>query len=436
MADKKFERYTKHVPDTFKPKTNPVIKALLEVFSEKDDEIISNLKATKAQIFVKTAEGKYLDRLGNNRGVARPTELGLLDEDHRKLIPVMSFQPKQIRKIFYDLMDVFWGPLFSRANVTSNNVAPFAVSVGEDIKIKVNGKEEQVIKILSGDLAVNGTATSEEMVAILEKIEGITASIIEDTVTGDERINVRSDAPGPGGSIEFTGGTAVSSTGIDFDLKKFLITDLDQRTVVYEIRHRELIIELPAVLPVLRRTLKGSHHFHADATLETGASANWKGSFLFSPNGSNSFTVTSQRANLLSQIDEGNVYTTLTVDDTSLFESQSGYLIFDFGKNTQEQPVKFLSVPNSNTILIDPSHNFKYTHLAGSTVNVITDDLKPYAPRTNGTDLAVYLTSPAEARNLVQELLASLAAAGVIVNFVIKFPEYKYLCGNPYDPES
>lgn len=433
MADDKFERYKKHVPATFKPGTNPVITALLEVFASKDDEVITNLKATKAQIFVPTAEGKYLDRLGNNRGVSRPTELGLLDADYRKLIPVMSFKPKQIRRIFYDLMDVFWGPLFSRANVSSTNVASYSVSVGEDITVKVNDGEEQTIKILSGDLASNGTATITEMAAILSKINGVTVSVVEDTVLSTEKVNVRTDAPGASGSIEFTGGTAISSSGLDMEIKRFLITDLDQRTVVYELRHRELIIELPAVLPVLRRTLKGSHHFHADATI-TGDSH--IGSFLFSPNGNKPYTITSQRANLLSAVTEGNVFTTLTVDDTSLIEAENGYLIFDFGKSTEEQPVKFLSVPNTNTILIDPAHVFKFTHAAGSTVNVITNDLKPYSPRINGNDLAVYLTSPSEARNLVQELLASLAAAGVVVNFVIKFPEYKYLCGNPYDPNS
>lgn len=433
MPDKKFERYVKHLPTTYKPKTNPVVKALFEVIADKDDEVVQNLKATKAQIFVPTAEGKYLDRLGNNRGVSRPTELGLLDDDYRKLIPVMSFKPKQIRRIFYDLMDVFWGPLFSRSNVTSSNSAPFSVSIGEDLKIKVNDGPEQVIKILSEDLAVDGTATVSEMVAILDKIKGTTVSIVEDTVLSTERVNVRTDAPGASGSVEFTGGSAISGLKLDMELKRFLITDLDQRTVVYELRHRELIIELPAVLPVLRRTLKGSHHFHADSTL-TGDSH--IGSFLFSPNGNKPYTLTSQRANLLSAITKDNVFTTLTVDDTSLFEVQSGFLIFNFGKKNEEQPVKFFSIPNSNTILIDPAHVFKFTHAIGTTVNMILGDLKPYKPRTNGNDLAVYLTSPAEARTLVQDLLASLAAAGVIVKFIIKFPTYKYLCGNPYDPDS
>ena len=435
MSDK-FDRYKKHSPASYKVGQNPVITALFEVFAENDTEVNQQIKNTKAQILVSDAEGKYLDRLGNNRGVSRPTELGLLDADYRKMIPVMSFQPKQIRKIFYDLMDVFWGPLFSRANVSTTNDAPYNVSVGEDIKVRIDNGEEQIIKILAGEVAISGAATAEEMSAILSRIKGATISIIEDTILSTEKINVRTDSPGARGSVEFTGGSAISTTKLDLELKRFLITDLDQRTVVYELRHRELIIELPAVLPVLRRTLRGSHHFHADATLETGPTAGFIGSFLFSPNGNKPYTITSQRAQLQSGLTKGNIYTTLTVDDTSSFNQESGYLIFDFGKDTEEQPVKFLSVPNTNTILIDPSHIFKQNHLAGSTVNVITSDLKPYDPATSGKDYAVYLTSPSEARQLVQELLASLAAAGVVVTFLIKFPNYLYLCGNPYNTGS
>ena len=428
MSDK-LDRYKKHTPPDMKVGINPVITALFEAIADNDAEITQQIKNTKAQIFVVDSEGKYLDRLGNNRGVARPTELGLLDSDYRKLIPVMSFQPKQVRKIFYDLLDVFWGPLFSRANLSTFNNAPYSVLIGDDIKVRVNNGEEQVVKILSGDLAVNGTATMEEMSTILSRIKGATVSVIEDATSGVEKLNVRTNSPGARGSIEFTGGSALGGSKLDFDLKRYLVTDLDQRTVVYEIRHRELVIELPAVLPVLRRTLKGSHHFHADSTL----SGNFVGSFLFSPNGNTPYSVTSQSATLQSSLTKGNVYTTLTVDDTTSFLSESGYLIFDFGKDSEEQPVKYLSVPNSNTILIDPSHIFQKNHLAGSSVRVIADDLKPHKPSSSGDDYAVYLTSPSEARQVVQELLASLAAAGVIVTFLVKLPIYKQMCGNPYN---
>ena len=44
----------------------------------------------------------------------------------------------------------------------------------------------------------------------------------------------------------------------------------------------------------------------------------------------------------------------------------------------------------------------------------------------------IYLTSSTQAREVIQGILQTLAAAGVVVNFVIAAPEYKYLIDNPY----
>jgi hypothetical protein len=431
MADKKFERYQKTLPSTYRVGTNPVITALIKTIADSDDVIIEQQQAVREQRYTISASGKYLEGLGSNVGVNRPTELGLIDDDYRRLIPVLSYRSKQIRKTFYDLLDIFWSPLFSRANVTTQNVADFALNIGDEIKVKINDGETQVIKVRTSDLAVDGTATAAEAATLLSRLKGATISIITDVTTGDKAINVRSDAVGPSGSVEFLASSGIGGAKLDFELKRILIVDLDQRVSIYEIENRELLIEIPAILPVVKRSLKGSHHFHADSTLE----GDFVGSFLFSPKGSKSFNVTRQRAQLQAEIQAGNVYTTLTVDDTSLFENTSGYLIFNFGKNTEEQPVKYIAVPNTNTILIDPSHKFENTHIVGSYVNVIINSLQPLTPRISGDDYAIYMTSPAQSRVLVQELVKSLAAAGVIITFIIKLPEYKYLCTNPYDPD-
>jgi len=52
--------------------------------------------------------------------------------------------------------------------------------------------------------------------------------------------------------------------------------------------------------------------------------------------------------------------------------------------------------------------------------------------KRQGLDLAIYFPSPSDAREIVQGLLESLAAAGVIITFVIIAPEYRYIIDNPY----
>lgn len=435
MSDEKLKKFLRTVPKIFNARQNPVINALLQGFAGSDEEISVQIQNTKAQLFVKRAVGQGLDILGNALGVRRPVSLGLVDDDYRKLIPNLSLKAKTIRKAFYDTAEIFWGPLFIHANTTTLNFAPFNISPGDVIEVAVNNGDHQRIKALTDDIAIPGSATAEEIVAILNRIEGCVASVINDAITGEDFVNLRTVAPGPSGSLEIFDSTMIGSSRLNFEIKKHELIQQAQRVALYEIRPNEVLIEIPAIVPALRRTLKGSHHLHADSTLESPvppANGIWQGSFLFDPDGSSqSFTVTSQRAIIQEPLLEGEVYTKVTVDDASGFENKTGVIIFGWGTESQEQPVRFRGVPNSQTILLDPSYVFKNTQNIGTVVNVLADQL-PFEPNRDGSDLAIYLTSPSDAREVVQEILKSLAAAGVIVNFVILAPDYKYLIDNPY----
>lgn len=428
-------RYINTIPKVFKPETNLAMHALLVALATNDDQIEEAIALGKKQLFVRTATGKYLDILGRSLGVQRPPTLGLQDDKYQELIPNLSLKPKQIRKAFYDTADVFWGPLFSRTNITTHNSAPFDIQLGDVISVSIDGGPVQNIKVLVGDVQTLGSATADEVIAILSRIKGATPTIQVDPVSGDQFINLRTNTPGSVGTVEILDSTMISPTKLDFTVGKYDILDLDQRVVVYNIRPNELFIEIPAVVPALRRTLKGSHHFHADATIEPPVAPDngiWQGSFFYNPTGSvDSFTISSQHCEIQQILEKQSVYTSVAVDDNSSFKSQFGQLIFGFGTKSQEGPVKFRGIPNSNTILIDPSYVFKFDHSVGESINVITQQ-KPYVPRIDGTDLAIYLNSPSQARQIVQDILTSLAAAGIIVNFRVLAPKYRYILDNPY----
>lgn len=361
--------------------------------------------------------------------------MGLTDTEFQELIPNLSLKPKTIRKSFYDTADVFWGPMYSRANVKTNNFAPFNVNVGDEIQVSINNGLLQKVKVLTGDIAIPGMATAAEIVKILSKIKGATAEVINESLTGNDYVNLRTNTPGSTGSVEIYASSMVGVTKLDFTVGAYDILSLDQRVVVYNINPNELLIEIPAVIPALRRTLRGSHHFHADATIEPAvAPANgiWQGSFIFSPNGqTNAFTITKQKCSLQQIVAKGNIYTSVAVDNNTSFSNPTGELIFGFGTDQQEGPVKYRGIPNQNTILIDPGYVFKFDHSIGSNINVISEK-QPYTPSKTGKDLAVYLTSPSGAREVVQAILLSLAAAGVIVKFKVLAPTYRYIIDNPY----
>lgn len=428
----KIEKFLKSVPKELKPATNPMLNALLVAWAGGDDEIMEQLRNTKAQLFVKTAEGSYLDRLASNYGVSRPFELGLLDEDFQQLVPNLSMKQKQIAKSFYDTMDVFWGPTFSRANVTSSLNQPYAVSANHTFSLRVDGGETQSVTVAVGDTRLPAGATAAELARIIGRLKGLVVEVVEDIATGQKRLNLRTNTPGPRGSIEFV--TGFGPLGIT-EGSKIRVTDLPQRTVLYQISPGEIMIELPAIVPTLRRTLKGSHHFHAGSTIEPAiapAEQNWRGSFVYSTE-EGPYLVTSVKATLQDAVLKGSVLNEITVDDSSRFPSSGGKLMFNFGKKNQEYPVGYITVPNNNTLLIDPGYSFQNTHLNGTTVNLMSPtQVTPYQPEKDGDDLAVYLTSPANSRDVVQEILTSLAAAGIMVSFLVLLPQYTYLVDNPY----
>lgn len=431
------------IPRAFNPENNRVWYALLYAIALSDDQTEADIEEAKKQLFVRTATGRNLEKLANSLGVSKPRSLGLTDTEFQELIPNLSLKPKTIRKSFYDTADIFWGPLYSRANVKTNNFAPFNVSLGDELLISINNGELQKIKVLNGDIAANGLATAEEIQNVLSRVKGATTEILVESLTGNKFINIRTNTPGSTGSVEIYDSSMVGVSKLDFTVGAYDILKLDQRVVVYNINPNELLIEIPAVIPALRRTLRGSHHFHADATIEPAvAPANvvWQGSFIFNPNGQiNTFTVSNQNCKLQQTISKGNIYTSVIVDDNSSFLASNGEVIFDFGMDSQEGPIKYRGIPNSNTVLIDPGYVFKFDHASNSNVNVITART-PYTPSKTGKDLAVYLTSPSGAREVVQAILESLAAAGVIIRFKVLAPSYKYVIDNPYlsedDPPS
>ncbi len=437
------KRYISTLPSVFNPEVNRVLFAFLQAIALSDDDIANAIQIAHKDLFVRTATGANLVRLAASLGVQKPPTLGLSDTDFQNLIPNLSLKPKVIKKAFYDTADIFWGPLFSRANVTSLNSATYDLTEGDVFALALNSGVSQSVKVMPGDILALGFATADEVVAILNRFKGLTASIITNVQTGNQYVNIRTNTVGSVGKIQILDCTGFSPSKVDFTQGTYTILNLQQRVCAYNVNSNELILEIPAIIPVLKRTLKGSHHWHADATIESPVPPNngvWQGSFFYSPTGVNgSNTITSQRCTLGTAITRGQVYPSIVVNDTSLIKNQSGMLMFDYGISTngkvvQEGPVRYRAVPNSNTILLDPSYVFKHDHTTSCKINVI---LKPqaYVPRRNGTDLAIYMTSPSSARQIVQNILLSLKAAGVTIKFVIKAPKYRYIIDNPYLPE-
>lgn len=143
------------------------------------------------------------------------------------------------------------------------------------------------------------------------------------------------------------------------------------------------------------------------------------------------FVLSSNTASINDPIQAGKIVRLLSTTSNEM-SADGGYLIFDYGRNTQEGPVRYLYKPTDNTIALDPSYTFKHSHAAGSPIVAISRK-GPHQMSGKATEYPAYVTDPSEARFILQELIRSVKSAGIFVNFLVRYPEQLYATLDVYN---
>jgi hypothetical protein len=162
----------------------------------------------------------------------------------------------------------------------------------------------------------------------------------------------------------------------------------------------------------------GSRLTLTDAQLDTGI----LGPYIFDLNAP--FVLSSLTTNLQQNIRAGNIARTITVDPSDI-PNEPGQLIFDFGTERQEGPVRYFFKPTDGTIAVDPAYVFEFNHSIGSAVTMIRRQ-GPHTISNSGREYAPYVTDTAIAREILQELILEVKSVGIFVEFLIRFPEQLY----------
>jgi hypothetical protein len=136
------------------------------------------------------------------------------------------------------------------------------------------------------------------------------------------------------------------------------------------------------------------------------------------------FVLSSDTTNTLDNIQAGKIIRLLNVDPNTISDA-GGFVIFDYGLDSQEGPVRYLYKPTNTTIALDPSYIFKHSHPTGAGVTAIRTK-GPHQMSGRGDEYAPYVTDPSEARVILQDLIRSVKSAGIFVNFLIRYPEQLY----------
>ena len=354
MADNKnkTERLHDELPKYYKSRVNPNWKALVEALGESDQNIADLIEEVRKQFFVKTASRPYLDRLGANFSVSRPRMVGMQDEDFRRYIPVVAYQPKQVKLILDTLLDIFFFKQSTTAYDESQEGENFALENGWELEYRVDQINSELIKFNAQDFTNITAATADEVAsAINRQAQFSFAVVLDDRIAKRKVIRLFTKTIGSKGSLQIVGGRANialkfsgfnldagSSTGVQWTVTKigdtvtfqhvggpspnlnkiqvgdiavidmtgnsgsFVITSVDvnaskfsfvnlfatigtftngasdhvkflsplkqviftreNRAAVWEVSPGQIIVEMPASPPVVKRSLVGSAHFN------------------------------------------------------------------------------------------------------------------------------------------------------------------------------
>ena len=150
--ERKLERLIKNIPSLYRPKVNKFVHALILAWAQSDNKVELAIQDGKAELFIKSASEKNLEQLGSNVNVAKPLDVNLSTDKFRELIPILSFYPKQVRSTVYEILKIFWGELYSNANLTGSgeetyNLGPVNTATG-------------TLKFTNGSFKVTGIGTT------------------------------------------------------------------------------------------------------------------------------------------------------------------------------------------------------------------------------------------------------------------------------------
>jgi hypothetical protein len=111
----------------------------------------------------------------------------------------------------------------------------------------------------------------------------------------------------------------------------------------------------------------------------------------------------------------------MIVENSSQFPNSAGYVVFDYGGETQEL-AQYTAIPSNDTILLSPINNLQFDHPAGQNVTLI-ESKSPVNLPASGLGFEFFLTDVVGGRIYCEDLIQQVIAAGITLNFVILYPD-------------
>lgn len=144
------------------------------------------------------------------------------------------------------------------------------------------------------------------------------------------------------------------------------------------------------------------------------------------------FTVAAVNTTLTQDVNSSTGRVVL-VKSSDGFPNQSGYIVFDYGGETQEL-AQYLATPSADSLLLSPINNLQYDHPSGQNVTLIQSK-SPVVLPSSGLGYDFIITDVVEGRIYAESLINQIIAAGISLVFTILYPNSVGLgkSDTPYD---
>lgn len=204
------------MPAVYNTRNNIVWRALVEAIGQADQDSLELIEAVRQQMFIKTAKRPYLDRLGTASLVQRPRFVGMDDPTFRRFVPVMAYNPKQVKLILDELLDIFFFKDATTAFSATTTYEPFNLKDGWELEYEIDSYIKERIEFREEEFSSITSATASEIVSAINRQASSSYAIaFEDGITKEVSVRIFTNTVGAKGAVTITGGRA--NIGLQFD---------------------------------------------------------------------------------------------------------------------------------------------------------------------------------------------------------------------------
>ena len=194
---------------------NPSIRGentdkVLESLSSGPAHLIQSVESVYDQLYIVTAQGRYLDQRMADRDITRPDNVGLSDEVFREIGIEISTR-KQVRDLIHSILRIMYGSEFTRATLNSTELEPYQLADGDTLLIQFDDGEVVEVVFDPSQFASIAAATAQEVAdAItreLRRLGRTGAAVAKDDGLGGY-VQIISETDGPASTAKVLGGRA------------------------------------------------------------------------------------------------------------------------------------------------------------------------------------------------------------------------------------